>query len=132
MKKVFILFGIAAFSSASAQQNDVFDIQKHIQQKIVKEKEKAEKTIFKGFDKCWGTSLSKRTRLTNMRDFILPNGDKVITLPIDNMPCVQPDLHQFQTMPNVAYDKPFNFSPQRPKPGQIPNGAKQYRMIVSK
>jgi len=30
MKKVFLLFGIAAFSSASAQQKDLFDIQKHL------------------------------------------------------------------------------------------------------
>ena len=30
MKKVFLVFGIAAFSSASAQQKDVFDINRHI------------------------------------------------------------------------------------------------------
>lgn len=33
MKKIFLLFGIAAFSAASAQQKDVFDIHKHLQKK---------------------------------------------------------------------------------------------------
>ena len=33
MKIVFLLFGIVAFSGASAQQKDLFDIQKHLQKK---------------------------------------------------------------------------------------------------
>jgi hypothetical protein len=133
MKKIFLVFGIAAFSSASAQQNDVFDIQKHIQKKIVKDMEKTETTLFKVvYGNCWGTPLSQRPRLKNIPSFILPNGDRVTTLPIDNMPCVQPDMRQYQNMPNVVYDKQFYFTQQRPKPGQIPNGAKHYRMIVSK
>ena len=32
MKKNFLLFGIAAFSSASAQQKEMFDINRHIQE----------------------------------------------------------------------------------------------------
>jgi hypothetical protein len=37
---------------------------------------------------------------------ILPNGNKVITLSQDNMPCIVPDMSQFN-MPNYA-DKKFN------------------------
>ena len=132
MKKVFLLFGIAAFSSASAQQNDLFDIQKHIQKKILKDKVKAKKNTQLVFENCFAGPQVRKLRPNYFPDFILPNGDRVITLPIDNMPCVQPDMRQFQTMPNVVYDTQFNFSPQRPKPGQIPNGSVPYRMIVSK
>ncbi len=133
MKKVFLLFGIAAFASASAQQNDVFDIQKHIQKKIVKDnKEKPKKNTQLVFEKCFAVPMIRKIRPNFIPGYILPNGDKVTTLQIYNMPCVQPDMRQFHTMPNVVYDKQFNFSPQRPKPGQIPNGAKYYKMIVSK
>ncbi len=132
MKKVFLLFGIAAFSSASAQQNDVFDIQKHLQKKQAEDKKTIEK-------KTMILPFKKSTTYSNLHlgykpeaSYTLPNSDKVVTLSLDNMPCVQPDMRQYQTMPNVVYDKQFNFSPQRPKPGQIPNGAGYYRMIVSK
>ncbi len=37
MKKIFLLFGVAAFSSASAQQKNLLDIQKHLD-KMVKNK----------------------------------------------------------------------------------------------
>lgn len=134
MKKVFLLFGIAAFSSASAQQNDLFNIQKHLQKKQTEEKKIDEKIKFV-------LPLFKKTILYNSYtnnnptlSYILPNGDKVITLVQDNMPCVVPDMRLFQAMPNTGYDKKFqnNLSLSSRQPGQIPNGAFPLRMLVSK
>ncbi len=132
MKKVFLLFGIAAFSSASAQQQDLFDIQKHLQ-KIQVENKKADKknSLVLQFNKPF-PPVSLYTRNTSIDSYNLPNGDRVVISSLDHMPCIQPDMSQFQTMPNVIYDKPFNFSPQKPLPGQVPNGSAPYRMIVSK
>lgn len=132
MKKIFLLFGIAAFSSASAQQNDLFDIQKQLQKKQAEDKKTVEKnTMLLPFKKptTYGNLYSGKIP---EEYYTLRNGDKVVTLSLDNMPCVQPDMRQFQNMPNLAYDKRFNFAPQRPEPGQIPNGSGYYRMIVSK
>jgi hypothetical protein len=39
MKKIFLIVAIAAFASASAQQNDIFDIQKYLEKKTAKEKD---------------------------------------------------------------------------------------------
>jgi len=132
MKKIFLFFGIAAFSSASAQQNDLFDIQKHLQKKQTEDKKKAKSnSLVLPFNKpiiYTNPSLGNRQQSS----YTLPNGDKVVTTSPYNMPCIQPDMRQYQTMPNVAYGNPFNFSPLKPQPGQIPNGAGYYQMIVSK
>ena len=134
MKKIFLLFGVAAFSSATAQQNDLFDIQKHIQKKQAEGKKAAEKKLilssfFRPFE-----NYNRYT--TNKPDlsYILPNGDKVVILGQDNMPCVVPDMRQFQNMPNLANKEQFNFnySPQKVLPFQIPNGSIPFRMIASK
>lgn len=62
--------------------------------------------------------------------YTLPNGDKVVISKLDNMPCVQPDMRQFQIMPNLAYEGQFNFYPEIVLPDQIPNGSKPYSMII--
>lgn len=66
--------------------------------------------------------------------YFLPNGDKVVILGQDNMPCIIPDMRQFQIMPNYAIGEQFNFnfSPKRIQPGQIPNGSIPFRMIATK
>ena len=134
MKKVFLLFGIAAFSSASAQQNDLFDIQKHLQKKNVEDKKSVEKnniTLPLNRPKTY-SNIYLGNKPENY--YTLPNGDKVVTISGYNMPCVQPDMLQFQTMPNIANNSPFNFnySPNRIQPGQIPNGSNPFRFIVSR
>lgn len=134
MKKVFLLFGIVAFSAASAQQTDLFNIEKHIEKKKAEGKKKAEKKrlvlpVHKRF--TYGNfNAEKNPELF----YILPNGDNVVISRINNMPCVKPDMRKFQIMPNLAYSRRFNFnySPQRIHPGQIPNGSKFYTIIASK
>ena len=125
MKKVFLLFGIAAFSSASAQQKDLFDIQKHLQKKLTENKKAPEKKIIplpylRGANLV--NSYANRIPETSYR---LSNGDLVISGP-GIMPCIKPDMSLFQTMPNAASGAKvwsFNYYPQRARPGQIPNGA---------
>ncbi|MBC7873626.1 MAG: hypothetical protein H7Y01_06510 [Ferruginibacter sp.] len=134
MKRIFLLFGIAAFSSASAQQNDLFDIQKHLQNKQARDNKadeiyKLQLPRFQKFN-LYTPTVSNKPDLT----YLLPNGDKVITLSQDNMPCVVPDMKMFQAMPNISYDgdSPYASLPRTKLPGRIPNAATPFRMIVSK
>jgi hypothetical protein len=134
MKKVFLLVGIATFSAASAQQNDLFDIQKHLQKKQAEGKNIGEKMklLLHPFKKA----NLYNTYTTNNPTFshTTPNGDKIITLGQDNMPCVVPDMSLFQAMPNTGYDKNFlnNLWLSTRQPGQIPNGSSPLKMLVSK
>ncbi len=132
MKKVLLLFGIAAFTTASAQQNDLFDIQKHLLKKQAEENKLIEnKSINLPSIKPF---IYNPPPFNNnpVDSYILPNGDKVVISSLDNMPCVQPDMRQFQRMPNLTYKEPFNFYPQQILPGQIPNGSKSFSLIVSR
>ena len=64
--------------------------------------------------------------------YTLPNGDKVVISSLDNMPYIVPDMSLFQAMPNPGYDKNINSLPRQRLPGDIPNGAIPFRIIVSK
>ena len=130
MKKAFLFFGIAAFTSASAQQNDLFDIQQHLLKKSVDyNKLNENKKIDLAFSKPF---IYYPPQINNnpADSYTLSNGDKVVISRLDNMPCVQPDMQQFQRMPNIAYQEKFNFSTQQLLPGQIPNGSKPFSLIV--
>lgn len=117
MKKVFLAFGIAAFSSASAQQKDVFDIERHLQ-KLTADKKKP------------GVNLQSQP-LFEFRQLppnilnSLPNGDRVMILPGDNMPCVVPGKTYLYFTPNLAgVNQPLLLRVyQRKQPGAIPNPA---------
>lgn len=137
MKKIYLLFGIVAFSGAWAQQKDLFDIQKHLQKKQVEENLNNEinKLMLPPDNK--NVNLYSGSYLSNIQglSFLLPNGDKVNILPKDNMPCIVPDMNAFQKMPNVKTEKDLQnklLPPPSRIPGQIPNGALPLRMIVSK
>lgn len=135
MKKIFLLFSVAAFSGASAQQKDLFDTQEHLQKKQTEDKKATEKKITpfpfkKQFN--YGNLYSGNSPESS---YTLPNGDKVFISPLDRMPCVKPDIRNFQIMPNLANGKvlpDYNYYPHKSKPWQIPNGALPYRMIASK
>jgi len=132
MKKVFLLFGIAAFSSASAQQKDLFDIQKHLQKKQAESKKTDEMNNLVFPIKKPFIPVESYRENKPLVSYTLPNGDMVIISRLADMPCIKPDPSQLYFMPNLAYSGEFNFAPQRPKPGQIPNGLRPYRMIASK
>lgn len=133
MKKIFLLVGIAAFSSSTAQQKELFDINKYIQKKQVEKKKAAEKEklILHSFRTNYNTGnyyFSNKPDLT----YTLSNGDRVITLLQDNMPCIVPDMKQFQTMPNGGNKVGINnyYRWKRNMPGIIPNGSMPFRMIA--
>lgn len=119
MKKTFLVFGIAAFSSASAQQKDLFDINKHLQ-KITAEKN------FPAYN-----SNSNAVTVLTGKDFLqlpqqsyylLPNGDKFRTLSGDNMPCIIPGKRYTHFTPNPALaTSPGLLLHPKDLPGAIPN-----------
>ena len=131
MKKVFLLFGIAAFSSASAQQKDVFDIQKHLD-KMVKDK-KISGGIFNPFNKPAPVTNYGYSPNNQKLSHILPGGDKVFLLSQDNMLCVIP-RETLSIMPNISDPDKYFESPlfRNDTPGSIPNVVRPYRIIISK
>jgi hypothetical protein len=124
MKKVFLFFGIASFSSASAQQKDVFDINRHIQE-VLKNKNPSGTGV--------KTFINPLTESQPKLSYLLSNGDKLYILNQDNMPCVVPDISQFN-MPNISNpDEYFESTLFRNHlPGSIPNAVKPDRLITSK
>ncbi len=133
MKKILLLFGIAGFSAVSAQQKELFDIQKHIIKKqddgkIAAEKKKLILPSFKKFQ-----FISPASIIQSHLSYTLSNGD-VVHYGNGTMPCIKPDLHQFQVMPNLSSGSlyNFNYSPRKVQPGQIPNASGSDKLMVSK
>ena len=121
MKKILLLFGIAAYSSALGQQKDIFNVDRYLNKKLAEAGKKADKrTTQPNFNNKVSTFVYK-PNLT----YLLSNGDKVIILAQDNMPCIVPDMRQFQQMPNIAapgsYFKDSYF--KHSFRGKIPNAA---------
>lgn len=133
MKKVFLIFSIVAFSSASAQRKELFDIQKHIEKKQLDGKKAAQKNKFSlpAFKKFQFTRPIKTS--PSLLSYSLPNGDVVI-YGNGTMPCIKPGLSQFQNMPNLSSKGQFNFnfSPHKAQPGQIPNASAKNWLVAVK
>ncbi|MEO5946056.1 MAG: hypothetical protein ABIP79_04520 [Chitinophagaceae bacterium] len=117
MKKVFLLIGIAGFTTASAQQQDFFDINSHLKKKNAEKSRTIPKTKLV-FPKTIPFPLKPNKTSINY-SFTLPNGDKVYTSPDYNMPVVVTDMRQFKTMPNAILLRPHSIV-QFPK---IPNAS---------
>lgn len=110
MKYLFLLAGIAAFGFASAQKDELYYFKKQLekkQQNSIVLLPKYQPPVL----------LLPQNNYLPQKDiaYILPDGNKVSALPQDNMPCVMPDMNQFN-MPNVG-------SPEMLHPGRnvIPN-----------
>ena len=133
MKNIFLLIGIAAFTSAKAQQKDMLDIDKFIQKKQEEKKKASEKEIpVFSFNNNYDTNHYLFFNIPN-QTYTLTNGDKVITLSLDNIPCVVPDMKQFQTMPNAGSEVVINnyyYPFKRNLPGIIPNGSVPFKMLA--
>ncbi len=127
MKKVFLLFGISAFSAASAQQNDVCDVNKHVQD-FLKKKHGIQKNNTPSLIDNFYTNINTET--LSKLSYTLSTGDKVYILPVDNMPCVVPGYFQ-NNMPNISNPNIYQNSPlfRNNTPGTIPNAVKPYRLI---
>lgn len=132
MKKIFLIAGLAAFSFASAQQNNVFDIQKHLQKKQTEERLQKLKEQFIPANPSPPTiHLSLYPPQAKLSQ-TLPNGNKVYLLPMDNMPCIAPEKNlcaDNMTQPPKKFDlfnKQQNYKQQ---PGAIPNPAYPWKII---
>jgi hypothetical protein len=110
MKKAFVIFGILAFSVASAQKNGLPNPAKKFQKP-------ATDTFF--VPKTFFNSGAQPKLLGNL-SHTLPNGSKVYSLPQDNMPCVVPDMSQFNDQvvkpPMLHYNIP---NPTFPPPSKV-------------
>jgi hypothetical protein len=133
MKKIFFFVSIIAFSFASAQQNDFFDIQKHLQKKLAEEKLQKMKDRFIPANPQNPTIhlilYPPQAKLSQT----LSNGNKVYLLPMDNMPCIVPDKdryadNMFQTPKKFElFDKLQRNN--RQQPGAIPNPVYPLKII---
>ncbi|MEO7984449.1 MAG: hypothetical protein ABI688_10245 [Bacteroidota bacterium] len=121
--------GLASFSAASAQEKDLFDIQQYLQKKQADTKKNNEQ--FHLVMPPLNPAVSSPPYTTST--WSLPNGDKVVILGQDNMPCVVPDMSLFHAMPNVNQrgNRYLDLLAPFSVPGQIPNGAFPVRMIVA-
>jgi len=117
MKKYFFFMGIIIVSSASAQENEFFDINSHLLKKQALEKLQNEKLNI--------PELPFSSPAITY-SYLLPNGDKVVQPPGYNMPCIQPKNWPLTIMPNLKSDNDLamTFPFIRPAPGQIPNPGK--------
>jgi hypothetical protein len=127
MKKIFLLFGLFGCYCGSAQMKDVFDIQKHLEKKSTDHKPLNVMPLIKN---QFSKNLFKGNKFSELKSYSLLNGDRVIILPIDNMPCVVPDMKQFHTMPEISKNEMNNLPNllrQNYFPGKIPNAASPFR-----
>jgi len=139
MKKYFLIACLTAFSFAAAQQNDFFDIQKHLQEKSAKKRlQKLSEKYFPPnpetlIDK-FRTGLPEDSHSQAKLSFILPDGDKVYSLPMDHMPCIVSDKKNYaDNMPTLRDKIKFYSYPDKntsaPPPGAIPNPAYPRRTV---
>ena len=126
MKKIFFLTGIFFVGGVAAQKSDLFDAGKHLQKKgqgknikpwALVPRPGPEQNIFLAVP-------YSEAKLSHQ----LPNGNRVYLLPVDNMPCVTPDMTRFRSMPNAVSDFPQFIFRQR-KQGRIPNPALPFTII---
>jgi hypothetical protein len=113
MKKMFLFIGINSFYSVNGQQKELFDIDRHLQNKSTK------KAPLKLYDKPAIEFKSNRNHFT--LNYMLPNGDKVFTSPGYNMPVIIPGNSLVYNMPTL-YIPGFKDSLQKQR-NYIPNPA---------
>lgn len=127
MKRIFLVFGVFALCSANAQQKDLFDIEKHLQKKATEKTglKPGQETLskFRKPDPSPGSySIINNYKATFSHK--LPNNDRVYILPTDNMPCIVPDMKEYDVMPNAGSNS--NILLQNPI-GRTPNPAKPFK-----
>ena len=127
MKKLSFLVLVTGLAlTGTAQQTDFLELQL---QKRIKEKSAIVKPQLPDFLLGKNFTINQPGKIINetMLSYVLSNGDKVYSLPTDNMPCVVPDMNQFSTAGVYGIEKQ-PLLPQQ-KPGNIPNVAKPPQKI---
>ena len=99
MKRIFLLLGIAGFTTASAQQKELFDINMHLKKKHA-EKSIATPKTKEDLQRANPFQFKSNKKLTTY-SFALPTGNKVYRAPAYHMPIIVTDMRQFNKMPNV-------------------------------
>jgi hypothetical protein len=115
MKKVLLIAGIATYSFASAQEKGqpYWKVVPPLSKKVI--------PLPPGNNfSTQSLTLPPGIQLLGS----LPNGNKIYALPQDNMPCVIPDMSQYNSMPVVKpdlslYNMPNLANPNGKKPGVI-------------
>jgi hypothetical protein len=109
MKKIFFVLAIGTFSFASGQNRPWV---KPIPPKPRIDSYKLPKT----YSFNYTPQVLDNAKLLHT----LPNGNKVYALPMDNMPCVVPDMSQYNTMATVNPKVPLYSipNPAYPPPGK--------------
>ncbi len=116
MKKISLIVGLLVFGAASAQRKDLFDIDAHLQKKIGLKK-MLKPTQHQGLN----GPINPGAPTTNFFQYY--NNSMIQLLPQDNMPCLRPDLRQFN-MPNAAAWSEFDMlNKSKNEAGKIPNPA---------
>ena len=135
MKKITLFLTVTGFVvAASAQQNDFFDIQKHLEKKRKEKKPVIKQPLTKPSLQNKFTFFQPVNPNTQRKLFhTLSNGDKVYLLSQDNMPCIIPDMSKlnFIGIPNLTL-YPNTFILPDNQPGSIPNVANPGKIIISK
>ena len=113
MKKILFVIAIACFSSASAQSTDTFWVKPILPPNKNLSLNNSPKAYM-----VTPQQLIDNSKLLHA----LTNGNKVYALPLDNMPCIVPDMLQYN-MPGLKTDIPFTIPnpayPAPTKPGVI-------------
>jgi len=120
MRKIFFLLSITLSGAASAQQQDIFDIQQHLQSKKPQfPKQQNPVTL--------NQTISVPPLSVPGHSLSLPLG-AVLEYSDGTMPCIKVNMDQFRTMPNLAdTDKVYTIEwLTRIHPGQMPNAAVPY------
>ncbi|MEO8403920.1 MAG: hypothetical protein ABI480_04980 [Chitinophagaceae bacterium] len=128
MKYIFILAAFGIFTTAAAQDNSYKDLMKKLQQpqsELQLKKLPRFDAISKQFNSFTYKSMNPNSTLLLSK---LANGTKVYALPMDRMPCLVPDMNQFN-MPNVGQ---HTMILKFPEPGYIPNPQKGLIIIPGK
>jgi len=118
MRKIFLILGLAGFTSVYGQQKEVPDINKYLEKKLGR----------KSVNNQTPTLVYKASPYQLLLKQVLPNGDKVLASPIYNMPVIKPGN-------NFIYNMPTGFIPGYKdslltRPDQIPNPAIKKLAII--
>jgi len=132
MKTIFLVFGLFGCYAVSAQQKDLFDIEKHLHKKSIEKKGTKHRLLqpdnFNNYKSVPEKNPANKS-YTGVLSHTLPNGDKLYSLPTDNMPCVVPDMNQYKIMPNAGTSTKKVLQNH---PGIIPNPTKPFKIPARK
>ena len=126
------MFGLFGCYAVSAQQKDLFDIEIYLQKKAAEKSGTNYRLLLPDNFNDYRSVLKKDPVNKIYKCFLshtLPNGDKLYSLPTDNMPCVVPDMNLYTIMPNAGTSTTIVL---QNRPGIIPNPAKPFKVPATK